>query len=122
MKLFDREFNETVEKYALKQIMYDGIMIADINGIIRYFRQYNRSIIPFDVNEVVGKHILEVYTDIREEKSTGGIMGKRLQVEKYIILFAIGGMAYFFWKCSSGDTPITRCFCAEEPVLCAAGF
>ena len=23
-------------------------------------------------------------------------MGKRLQVEKYIILFAIGGMAYFF--------------------------
>lgn len=70
MKLFDREFNETVEKYALKQIMYDGIMIADTNGIIRYFRQYNRSIIPFDVNEVVGKHILEVYTDIKEEKST----------------------------------------------------
>ena len=31
-----------------------------------------------------------------EEKSIGGIMEKRLQVEKYMILFAIGGMAYFF--------------------------
>ena len=70
MKLFDREFNETVESYALKQIVYDGIMIADADGIIRYFRQYNRNIIPYDVNEAVGKHILEIYTDIKEEDST----------------------------------------------------
>ena len=57
---------------------------------------------------------------IMEEKSIGGIMEKRLQVEKYMILFAIGGMAYFFLKCWSGDIHIIRCFCAEERVLYAA--
>ena len=33
---------------------------------------------------------------IMEEKSIGEIIEKRWQVDKYIILFAIGGMAYFF--------------------------
>ncbi len=33
---------------------------------------------------------------IKEEKNIGGIMEKKLLLEKYIILFAIGGMAYFF--------------------------
>lgn len=37
-----------------------------------------------------------------EEKSIGGIMEKRLQVEKYMILFAIGGMAYFFGSAGPG--------------------
>lgn len=39
----------------------------------------------------------------------GGDYEKRYQIEKYTILFAIGGMAYFCWKFST-DIHIIRCF------------
>ena len=49
-------------------------------------------------------------------------MEKKLLLEKYIILFAIGGMAYFFWKSWFGDIRTILCFCAVERVSYAAGF
>lgn len=41
-----------------------------MNGIIRYVKQYGGDIIPYDAKAAVGRHILEIYTDIKEEEST----------------------------------------------------
>lgn len=70
MELFDREFNEMVERHVLEGMFYDGILIADINGIVRYIKNYINDAVPYDVKDAVGRHILELYTDIREEDST----------------------------------------------------
>ena len=70
MELFSRKFNENIERQVLKDIFYDAIMISDINGIIRYIKKYDDDMSPFDVKSAVGKHILEIYTDIKPENST----------------------------------------------------
>ena len=56
---------------------------------------------------------------IMEEKSIGGIMEKRVQVEKYMILFAIGGMAYFFLEVLvRGYSHYTMFLCGGACFIC----
>ena len=50
MELFDREFNEMVERHVLEGMFYDGILIADINGIVRYIKNYINDAVPYDVS------------------------------------------------------------------------
>ena len=49
-------------------------------------------------------------------------MKKRYQIEKYTILFAIGGMAYFLLEVLVRDIHIIRCFYVVGHVSFAVGF
>ncbi len=59
-----------IDQIIKMDILADAITIIDKKGIIRYFKVYNRKVIPFMSAEIVGKHFLEVFTDIRLEEST----------------------------------------------------
>ncbi len=48
----------------------DGIFFTDMTGKIEYYHDYRLDINDFTENEVLGKHILEVYPDLSEEEST----------------------------------------------------
>lgn len=70
MKKFDREFCKYIEDFAIKEMFFDGVLIADENGIVRYMRSYKENVIPFTEREALGKHITELYVDIDREQST----------------------------------------------------
>lgn len=56
---------------------------------------------------------------IEEAKSLGGIMEKRLRIEKHVILFIIGGMAYFFLEVLvRGYSHYTMFLCGGACFLC----
>lgn len=48
----------------------DGIMFTDMNGNVVYYKDYRSDINDFTENEILGKHILDVYPDLTEEEST----------------------------------------------------
>ena len=59
-----------IDQIIKMDILADSITIMDEKGIIRYFKIFNKKVVPFMFTEIVGKHFLEVFTDIRPEEST----------------------------------------------------
>ena len=59
-----------IDQIIKMDILADSITIIDKKGIIRYFKVFNKKVIPFMFTEIVGKHFMEVFTDIRPEEST----------------------------------------------------
>lgn len=49
---------------------FDGLIVTNINGIIEYYNTYRPDINNLRVQDVIGKHILEVYPELTEETSS----------------------------------------------------
>lgn len=71
MKDLDIAFCKYIEEKALRDIFADGVLIADSEGVIVYYRNYRTASSGYFTNsEIIGKHILEVYPSIDPEEST----------------------------------------------------
>ena len=51
-------------------VLADSICIIDAKGIIRYFKTYDNMAVPFFPKDIIGKHFLNVFTNINPSEST----------------------------------------------------
>lgn len=70
--MFDRSLNEFeyIEELLSHEMFADGILITDKNGIIKYIKYYREEVSLFNEKKAIGKHILEVYPNLKPEDST----------------------------------------------------
>ena len=49
---------------------FDGIIVTDKNGIINYYVNFRTDIYNLRLNQIIGKSILEIHPELKEEDST----------------------------------------------------
>lgn len=49
---------------------FDGIIVTDKNGIINYYVNFRTDIYNLRLNQIIGKSILEIHPELKEEEST----------------------------------------------------
>ena len=49
---------------------FDGIIVTDKNGIINYYVNFRTDIYNLRLKQIIGKSILEIHPEIKEEDST----------------------------------------------------
>lgn len=70
--MFDKSFNEFeyIEELLLNEMFADGILITDKEATIKYIKYYREEVALFNEKKAIGKHILEVYPNLKPEDST----------------------------------------------------
>ena len=63
---------------------FDGIIVTDKNGIINYYVNFRTDIYNLRLKQIIGKSILEIHPEIKEEDST--IMQVCLVIDGFKIL------------------------------------
>ncbi|MGF6375752.1 arginine utilization regulatory protein [Clostridiales Family XIII bacterium PM5-7] len=59
-----------IEKILNIYNYFDGIMVTDENGVIKYYTNFRTDVYSLQVEQIVGKTILEIHPDLTEEDST----------------------------------------------------
>ncbi len=59
-----------IDQIITMEVLADNITIMDDKGIICYYRNLRGDMAAFNLEEVVGKHFMEVFPSIRPEEST----------------------------------------------------
>lgn len=49
---------------------FDGIIVTDKKGIINYYVNFRTDIYNLRLNQIIGKSILEIHPELKEEDST----------------------------------------------------
>ena len=49
---------------------FDGVIISDARGVIKYYANFRKDIYNLGINEIVGKTIMEIHPEIKEAEST----------------------------------------------------
>ena len=49
---------------------FDGIMITDEKGIIKYYTNFRTDVYSLQLDQIVGKTVLEIHPELTEEQST----------------------------------------------------
>ncbi len=59
-----------IEKLLNIYNYFDGIMVTDEKGVIKYYTNFRTDVYSLQVDRIVGKTILEIHPDLTEETST----------------------------------------------------
>lgn len=62
--------NLNIEKLLNIYNYFDGIMVTDKNGTIKYYTNFRTDIYSLQIEKIVGKTILEIHPELTEENST----------------------------------------------------
>ena len=49
---------------------FDGIMITDEKGVIKYYTNFRTDVYSLQLDQIVGKTVLEIHPELTEEQST----------------------------------------------------
>ena len=59
-----------IEKILNIYNYFDGIMVTDEKGVIKYYTNFRTDVYSLQMEQIVGKTILEIHPDLAEEDST----------------------------------------------------